>query len=152
MTQPQPLSEDVLDTILDESQIVELSLETNNETQAAGQKPEGETVLTIPDLPVPEPVQKKARVEPEISTIFTSAEIPTEFRVKWIKVSTGLVPFAMNEATGIVHCGKSQMKVFTIDGSATVLCLRGCHWNCPGHQKGHCGCHCNILQWHYNTR
>ena len=151
MTQPQLLDEGVLETILDESQIVELSQDRQDDRSAAGQKPEGETVLTIPDLPE-EPVQKKAKVDINQNSFFANAEIPTEFRVKWIKLSTGLVPFVMNGTTGIVHCGKSQMKVFTTDGIATVLCLRGCHWNCPGHQKGHCGCHCHILQWHYNTR
>ena len=100
------------------------------------------------------PLQKKLKVDPQnqIGKQCSSPQIPTEFRVKWVKTASDLIPFVMDEASTIVHCGRTQMKVFTIDGHAEVMCFKGCHWDCPGHQKGHCGCHCHILQWHYNTR
>ena len=108
------------------------------------QPPEGETILTLPDLQ--QPLQKKQKLE--------EPKLPSAFRVKWVLTNTGLVPFVMNMDTRTIHCGKAQMSVVPADdGKSVVLCLKGCTWDCPGH--GHieqCGCHCHILQWHYNTR
>ena len=120
-------------------------------------KPEGENVFSMVQLPFDElqgPAQKKPRLH-KTSVQSSEVTIPTQFRVKWLQSAThGLVPFVRHEETQIVHCGLAKMQVFSNhdDGIATVLCMKGCHWSCPGHTKGHCGCHCHMLQWHYSSR
>ena len=117
-----------------------------------GARPEGETMLTVPELPLAEPLVKRPRIH-ITENVVSNEEIPVNFRVKWVKTTDcGLIPFVRNESTGIVHCGKTRMKVFSTDGIATVMCMKGCHWQCSGHKHDHCGCHCHVLQWHYNSR
>lgn len=156
MTQPLHLDGGVLPTMIDESQVVDLaaSCEHDQDKGPSQHKPEGEQGLPVPVLQLDGPLQKKLKVDRQnqIGKQCSSPQIPTEFRVKWVKTASDLIPFVMDEASTIVHCGRTQMKVFTIDGHAEVMYFKGCHWDCPGHQKGHCGCHCHILQWHYNTR
>lgn len=109
-------------------------------------KPEGETVLTLPDLA--EPLERLAkRQKHEIKE-------PTHFRVKWVITDVGPVPFAMDCESQVVYCGKAQMTVHYGAGSIpSVMCLKGCTWKCGGHgMDGQCGCHCHILQWYYKTR
>ena len=145
-------------TVIDDSQSQEGATTRENDQNPEMHKPEGEEVLTLPVLD--EPKQKKAKLaQASSATVVSRAHashqsdtIPTNFRVKWIQTTAGLVPYVMDEATSIIYCGLARMQVFRTDGIATVLCLKGCHWNCSGHQTGHCGCHCHTLQWHYNTR
>ena len=56
------------------------------------QPPEGETILTLPDLQ--QPLQKKQKLE--------EPKLPSAFRVKWVLTNTGLVPFVMNMDMGIL--------------------------------------------------
>ena len=155
--QPCPVDhpQGVLPTVLDDNQDESQDVQPNEtmEPPTSACRPEGETMLPTPDLQgLDEPLQKRQKIDAPVQPPVGNQEIPKEFRVKWVKTSVGLVPFVRDEATSIVHCGKCQMQVFTVDGIATVICLRGCHWECKGHNKNHCGCHCHILQWHYNTR
>lgn len=111
--------------------------------------PPGETVLPIPDLPEVQPTSKRQRTS---GSDLNPSATPSAFKVKWIATSEGRIPFCMNMDTGLIHCGRCQMTLFTVDGQSTILCAKGCHWDCPGHGRGQCGCHCHILQWHYRTR
>ena len=156
MSQPTVLDEDP--TVIEDSQVVDhpvsSELSAHDCQNLEMHKPEGEGVFTVPQLPFAEkePVQKKARLE-TISSSTEPAATPSAFRVKWVQTAHGLVPFVRNEDTQIVHCGLVQMKVFSDwGGPPTVLCKKGCHWDCPGHTKNHCGCHCHLLQWHYQSR
>lgn len=116
-------------------------------------RPQDEHHISIPDIPLNGPSVKRQRIEnPQSHSTLSSTVIPSTFRVKWIVSGPDLVPFVMNQDNQIIHCGRTKMQVFSTDGIATVICLKGCHWNCPGHDKGHCGCHCHTLQWHYRTR
>ena len=83
-------------------------------------KPEGETVLTLPDLA--EPLERLAkRQKHEIKE-------PTHFRVKWVITDVGPVPFAMDCESQVVYCGKAQMTVHYGAGSIpSVMCLKGFH-------------------------
>ena len=154
----QPALHPEVPTVIDDSQSQAGTTTRENDENPEMHKPEGEAVLTLPILD--EPKQKKAKLAQASSssavsrahTPHESATIPTAFRVKWIQTTAGLVPFVMDEDTSIIYCGLAKMQVFRTDGIATVLCLKGCHWNCSGHQSRHCGCHCHTLQWHYNTR
>ena len=153
MAQPVELDGGVLPTMIDDSQVVDLaaSCDHDQDRGPSEHKPEGEEGLPVPVLELDGPVQKKLKIDPQNQKC-SSLQIPTEFRVKWVKTASDLIPFVRDEASTIIHCGRAQMKVFTIDSHAEVMCLKGCHWNCPGHQRGHCGGHCHSLQWHYNTR
>lgn len=116
-------------------------------------RPQDEHHISIPDIPLNGPSEKRQRIEnPQSHSSSSTIVIPSNFRVKWVVSGPDLVPFVMNQDTQIIYCGRTKMKVFSTDGIATVICLKGCHWNCPGHEKGHCGCHCHTLQWHYRTR
>lgn len=117
-------------------------------------KPDGENAISLPHVPLSKPSLKRRKdTQLEANTSASSTDIiPQNFRVKWVVTSGGLVPFVMNQDTQVIYCGLCRMQVFFTDGIATVICLKGCHWNCPGHSANHCGCHCHILQWHYRTR
>ena len=115
-------------------------------------KPEGEKHLPYVPLMAPPSKRQRTVIEEQQHSSASTGHFPQNFMVKWIHTENDLVPFVMDKDSKVVYCGKVKMQVFTTDGIATVICLKGCHWNCPGHHVGHCGCHCHTLQWHYRTR
>jgi len=157
MSQP-PLG--VLPTVIDGDDGGSVALDVDGNTNSnpnenlddpEHHKPEGEQHL--PQLPLMAPSSKRQRtVMQEQHSRSSTGQFPQNFMVKWVLTENDLVPFVMDKDSKVVYCGKVKMQVFTTDGVATVICLKGCHWNCPGHHVGHCRCHCHTLQWHYSTR
>lgn len=111
-----------------------------------------EMKLPFPDTPQDGPISKKPKLD--ISHVGRQSVLPPEtFRVKWIQnAAKDLVPYVLNTDTNVVHCGLAQMQVFHFGPVPIVHCLRGCHYSCPGDTPEHCGCHCHLLQWHYQRR
>ena len=91
--------------------------------------------------------------EVEEVTQWAQEQIPKNNMVKWVPTPKGLIPFVLNPETDVLRCGEVRMKLFLRDGPGkTVLCIRGCAWNCPGHKSLECQCTCHLLQSHYDSR
>ena len=117
-------------------------------------KPDGEQHLLQVPLMAPSSKRQRTVMQEQQHSSSSTGQFPQNFMVKWVLTENDLVPFVMHKDSKVVYCSKMKIKmqVFTTDGIATVICLKGRHWNCPGHHVGHCGCHCHTLQWHYSTR
>ena len=110
-------------------------------------KPDGEQHLLQVPLMAPSSKRQRTVMQEQQHSSSSTGQFPQNFMVKWVLTENDLVPFVMHK--------DSKAKWFIVaKWKLKCKCLRqmGCHWNCPGHHVGHCGCHCHTLQWHYSTR
>ena len=76
-------------------------------------KPEGEQHLLQVPLMEPSSKRQKTVMQEQQHSSSSTGQSPQNFMVKWVLTENDLVPFVMD----------------------TVICLKGCQWNCPGHRR-----------------